>query len=162
MIKQFVIGDIVALKLPRGTRTSTDFKRVFGKVLSQPYEHKYQIQTEWGIVDRLFPVKELMRVVKSVADHMEVQGPKTKLSLKKVTEHYSSAKRVIISCKCKGLCQTKRYRCFKEGKKCSIHCHDSAEHDYGYLASLEIRTEIAIGRGTKRQRANTAGKALEK
>jgi hypothetical protein len=98
----------------------------------------------------------------------EVQGPKTKLSLKKVAEHHSSAERVIISCKCKGLCQTKRYRCFKEGEKCSVHCHDSAEHDCGYLASFAIRTEIAIadnpakGKGAKRQRANTAGKALEK
>jgi hypothetical protein len=46
----------------------------------------------------------------------EVQGLKTKLSLKKVAEHYSFAKRVIISCKCKGLCQTKRYKCFKEGE----------------------------------------------
>jgi hypothetical protein len=45
----------------------------------------------------LFPVKELMRVVKTVADQIEVHGPKTKLSLKKVAEHASSAERVIIS-----------------------------------------------------------------
>jgi hypothetical protein len=109
-----------------------------------------------------------MRVVKTVADQIEVHGPKTKLSLKKVAEHASSAERVIISCKCKGQCATKRCRCFKEGKRCSVHCHDSAEHDCGFLASLALRTELAIKdnpskkRGTKRQRANTAGKAVEK
>jgi hypothetical protein len=168
VIEEFAMGDIVALKLPRGTRTSTDMKRVFGRVLSMPYEHKYEIQTEWGVVERLFPVKELMRVVKTVADQIEVHGPKTKLSLKKVAEHASSAERVIISCKCKGQCATKRCRCFKEGKRCSVHCHDSAEHDCGFLASLALRTELAIKdnpskkRGTKRQRANTAGKAVEK
>jgi hypothetical protein len=43
VIKQFAIEDIVALKLPRGTRTSTDMKRVFGKVLFILYEYKYEI-----------------------------------------------------------------------------------------------------------------------
>ena len=168
VIEQFTEGDIVALKLPRGTRTSTDMKRVFGRVLSMLYEHKYEIQTEWGIVERLFPVKELMRVMKTVMDQIEVHGPKTKLSLKKVAEYASSADRVIISCKCKGVCVTKRYKCFKEGKKCSIHCHDSTKHDCGFLASLALRTKLAMKdnpakkRGTKRLRANTMGKVVEK
>jgi hypothetical protein len=49
-----------------------------------------------------------------------------------------------------------------------VYCHNSAKHDYKYLASLAIRTKIAIGKklanskGTKRQRANTIRKALEK
>jgi hypothetical protein len=43
VIKQFIRSDIVALKLPRGTRTLTNIKRVFGRVLSMPYEHKYEI-----------------------------------------------------------------------------------------------------------------------
>jgi hypothetical protein len=119
-------------------------------------------------VEQLFLVKELMRVVKTVADQIEVHGPKTKLSLKKVAEYASLADRVIISCKCKGVCATKRCRCFKQGKKCSVHCHDSAEHDCGFLASLALRTELAMKdnpakkRGTKRLRANTMGKVVEK
>jgi hypothetical protein len=43
VIEEFTIGDIVALKLPRGTRISTDMKRVFGRVLSILYEYKYEI-----------------------------------------------------------------------------------------------------------------------
>jgi hypothetical protein len=119
-------------------------------------------------VERLFLIKELIRVVKIVADQIEVRGPKTKLSLKKVAEYASSADRVIISCKCKGLCATKRYKCFKEGKKCSVHCHELAEHDCGFLTSLALRTKLALKdnpvkkRGTKRLRANTTGKVVEK
>ena len=60
------------------------------------------------------------------------------------TESASTRDRVIISCKCTGACATNRCRCFKEKKKCSVHCHDSAEHDCGYLASLALRTEIAL------------------
>jgi len=109
-----------------------------------------------------------MRVVKTVADQIEVRGPKTKLSLKKVVEYASSADRVIISYKSKGLCATKRYRYFKEDKKCSVHCHDLTEHDCGFLASLALRTKLALKdnpvkkRGTKRLRANTTGKVVEK
>jgi hypothetical protein len=119
-------------------------------------------------VERLFLVKELIRVVKTMADQIEIHGPKTKLSLKKVAEYASSADGVIISCKCKGVCATKRCRCFKEGKRCSVHCHDLIEHDCGFLASLALRTELVMKddlikkRGMKRQRANTAGKVVEK
>ena len=97
-----------------------------------------------------------------------VHGLKTKLSFKKVAEYASLVDRVIISCKCKGLCVMKRYKCFKEGKKCSVHCHDSVKHDCGFLASLALRIELTIKdnlakkRGTKRLRANTIGKVVEK
>ena len=43
VIEQFAIGDIVVLKLPRGTQISTDMKRVFGKVLAILHEYKYEI-----------------------------------------------------------------------------------------------------------------------
>jgi hypothetical protein len=67
-----------------------------------------------------------------------------------------------------GICQsTKRCKCFKEGKRCSVHCHDSAEHDCGFLASLALWTELAMKdnpakmRATKRLRTNTIGKVVE-
>jgi hypothetical protein len=119
-------------------------------------------------MERLFLVKELIRVMKTVADQIEVHGPKTKLSLKKVAKYTNSANRVIISCKCKGVYATKRYKCFKEDKRCSVHYHDSVKHDYRFLASLALRTKLAIKdnptkkRGRKRLRANTVRKAMEK
>ena len=85
-----------------------------------------------------------------------------------MAEYTSSADRVIISCKCKGVCATKRCRCFKEGKRYSVHCHDSAEYNCGFLASLAFRTELTMKdnpakkRGAKRLRANTGGKVVEK
>jgi hypothetical protein len=45
-IEEFVAGDIVAVKLPRGTRTSTDPKRIFAKVLAMPKKDRYKIQTK--------------------------------------------------------------------------------------------------------------------
>ena len=169
-IDEFVAGDIVALKLPKGARTTTDMRRIFGRILSVPHNHRYEVQTEYGVLDRLLPTRELMRVPKSLANSIPVIGPKKRVSMKKVGEEASTSERVIISCKCKGLCATNRCRCFKEKKKCSVHCHDSAEHDCGFLASLALRTELAIIakplkgslKGTKRQRANTAGEHIKK
>jgi hypothetical protein len=121
-----------------------------------------------GIIKWLFPVKELIRVMKIVADQINVHGPKTKLSLKKVAKYTSLADRVIISYKCKGLCVTKRYKCFKEGKKCSVYYYDLAKHDCGFLISLTLRIKVTIKdnlvkkRGTKRLRADTIGKVVKK
>jgi hypothetical protein len=119
-------------------------------------------------MERLFLVKELMRVMKTVTDQIEVQGPKMKLSFKKVAKYASSANRVIISYKCKGLYVTKRYKCFKESKKCFIHYYNSAKHDCGFLVSLALRIEVTIKdnpakkRGTKRLRADTIRKVVKK
>jgi hypothetical protein len=106
--------------------------------------------------------------MKIIADQIDVHGPKTKLSLKKVVKYVNLANRVIISYKCKGLCVIKRYRCFKEGKKCSIHYYNLTKHDYGFLVSLTLRIKVTIKdnlvkkRGTKRLRANTIGKVVKK
>lgn len=44
-IKVFTQGEIVLVKLLRGTRTFIDLKRVYEKVLFMLYPHKYEIQT---------------------------------------------------------------------------------------------------------------------
>ncbi len=55
------------------------------------YEYKYEMQTKWGVFGRFFPVKELMRVAKTMADEIEVHGPRTKISLKEAAENASMA-----------------------------------------------------------------------
>jgi len=99
-------------------------------------------------------------VAKSIADRMVVTRLKKKVLMKKVAKEARVSDRVIISCKCKGKCGNNRCRCFKEGKKCLVYCHDSLEHDCGHLASLAIQTEIVIKEKEKRKKAN--GKAREK
>ncbi|KFX97269.1 hypothetical protein O988_04944 [Pseudogymnoascus sp. VKM F-3808] len=61
-IQHFEIGAIVSIKVPREDRTSTDKKRLFARILEEPYPHRYQILTASGIIQRLIPTKSL-RVV---------------------------------------------------------------------------------------------------
>lgn len=82
-IEVFAQGDIVIVKLPRGTRTSTNNKRLFGRVLANPKPHRYQIQTEYNIINRLLPTKELEKVPLSIANSMDIQGPSRQIALSK-------------------------------------------------------------------------------
>ena len=58
-----------------------------------------------------------------------------------------------VSCQCKGSCNTRRCRCYKESKECSVHCHRD-EHNCG---NLTIRTEIALVDRPRRKRARDIG-----
>jgi hypothetical protein len=55
----------------------------------------------------------------------------------------STSEQVGVSCQCKGVCNTKRCRCYKEDRQCSVHCHKD-DHDCGNLLGLTIQTEIAL------------------
>jgi hypothetical protein len=113
-IPQFVAGDVVTIKLPRGTQTSTDNKKVSGRVLAMPKPNWYQLQTEYRVIERLLPTKELGRVPLSMG--VTINGPSTKIALSRAALEASTSDRVVISCKCKGLCNNKRFRRFKEQK----------------------------------------------
>jgi hypothetical protein len=174
-IEEFAVGDIVSLNLPRGICTSTDNRRVFVKVLAMEHPHKYRIQTEFRVIKNLIPTRELNRLPNSVISRMDIQGPKTEVLLSTVAKKVSTSERVVISCKCKGLCATKRCNCWKNDRKCSVYCHADKDYDCGWLASMALRTEKALMprvdsdgevvvelRKSKRQRANTAGEVRDK
>lgn len=120
-----------------------------------PKPNWYELQTKYGVIERLMPTKELERVPLSMG--IEGGGLSKKIALSKAALEASTSDRVVISCKCKGKCNTKRCRCFKEQKKCSVHCYSGDDdHDCGFLASLALRTEKALV-SQKWARANTAG-----
>jgi hypothetical protein len=143
-VTEYAQGDIVAIKLPRETRTNTDNKRLFGRILAMPYKDRYKLQTIYGRIDRLMPTRELIALPKVLQDSINCNGPSGEIALSRAALEASNSDRVIISCKCKKQCNTRRCRCFKESQKCSVHCHDSAEHDCGFLSDLSVRTEVAM------------------
>ena len=73
-IETFSQGEIVTIKLLQGTRTSTDNKRLYAQVISDPKLHRYLIQTTHGIINRLLPTKDLERVLLSIANSIDIQG----------------------------------------------------------------------------------------
>ena len=160
-IQHFSIGAIVSIKVPREDRTSTDNKRLFARILEEPYPHRYRILTAAGIIQRLIPTKSLGAVEQALWSDIVIPTSTKEVSLGLAAREASTSARVGISCQCKGQCSTKRCRCYKEAKECSVHCHND-DHDCGYLSGLALRTEIALVERPKRKRAraDTVGNTI--
>jgi hypothetical protein len=160
-IQHFDIGDIVSLKVPREDRTSTDNRRLFGRILEEPYSHRYKVLTCSGIIKRLIPTKELGVVATALWSDINIPKTTKEVTLGLAAREASTSARVGISCQCKGPCNTKRCKCYKENKQCSVHCHRD-DNECGNLSGLVTRTEIALvdRPRRKRARANTAGNSV--
>jgi hypothetical protein len=160
-IQHFSVNDIVSLKVPREDRTSTDNKRLFARILDEPYSHRYKVITLSGVIKRLIPTKGLGVIEQALWLDIIIPDSTREVTLGQAARDASTSARVGVSCQCKGLCDTKRCRCHKEGKQCSVHCHRD-DHNCGNLSGLAIRTEIALVERPrrKRARANTEGNAV--
>jgi hypothetical protein len=153
-IEHFKIGDIISIKIPREDRTSTDNRRLFGRILAEPYSHRYRIVILSGIIKRLIPTKELGIVERVLWSDIVIPDTSIEVTLTLAAREASTSERVGISCQCKGFCKSKRCKCYKEGKDCSVHCHRD-DHDCSNLSSLVIRTEKALVGRPKRKRADS-------
>jgi hypothetical protein len=140
---------------------STSNRRLFGRILDEPYPHRYKVLTHSGIIQRLVPTKGLGAVDKALWSDICIPESTKEVSLGLAAREASTSARVGISCQCKGLCNTKRCRCCKEGKKCSVHCHRD-DHDCGSLSGLAVRTETALVERPRRKRVrtNTIGRSV--
>jgi hypothetical protein len=151
-IQHFDVGAIVSLKVPREDRTSTDNKRLFARILDEPYSHRYKVITLSGVIKRLIPTKGLGVVEQALWLDIIIPDSTKEVTLGQAAREASTSARVGVSCQCKGDCNTKRCRCYKEGKQCSVHCHRD-DHDCGNLSGLASRTEIALVERPRRKRA---------
>jgi hypothetical protein len=58
--------------------------------------NRYKLQTEYGVIERLMPTKELESVPLSIG--IEIGGPSKKIALSKAALETSTSDRVVISC----------------------------------------------------------------
>jgi hypothetical protein len=116
----------------------------------------YEIATPYGVLDRLFPVKELLPLPISIPLEIPA-GRMEKITLAHAACQESASTAIPVTCSCKKECKSARCQCKKYKKKCSIACHGEGI-DCGNLAPLVNRTEkVLIQHQNKCRRANTAG-----
>ena len=115
-IQHFKVRAIVSLKIPREDRTSTNNKWLFARILEEPYPYRYKVLTLSGIISRLILTKGLRVIEQALWADTIIPNSITKVTLRQVARDASTSARVRVSCQCKGDCNTKRCRCYKEGK----------------------------------------------
>jgi len=58
-IEIFTPDMIVTVRIPREDQGTLVHARLYARVLNQPYQGRYRLQTEHGILDHLYPTREL-------------------------------------------------------------------------------------------------------
>ena len=62
VVERFEIDDIVSIRIPKEDRSTLDHCRLYGRVIAYPHTKRYQLQTQYGILDRHFSPAQLNRV----------------------------------------------------------------------------------------------------
>ncbi|KFY99256.1 hypothetical protein V500_01428 [Pseudogymnoascus sp. VKM F-4518 (FW-2643)] len=101
-IQHFDIGAIVSIKVPREDRTSTDNKRLFARILEEPYPHRYRVLTLSGIIQRLMPTKSLGLVEQALWADILIPTSTKQVTLRRAAREASTSARVGISCQLVG------------------------------------------------------------
>lgn len=87
-----------------------------------------------------------------------VNSPSKKVSIRKIREIALTSDRVLVSCRCKAECASRKYCCFKEGKRYLVHFHANAEYNCRFLATVTARTKsILRDKDRSKRRGETAG-----
>ena len=174
-VEVYAIGQKVSVAIPKEDRSSTDDRRVLGKVI-QAFEemNQYEIVTQWGVLDRYCPINIVNPVESGVDVAVPDPPPTQKVTLSFCAGQQSTSQKVGIRCDCKDRktwCSKRTCKCIKAGVKCSIHCHSSQGHpdtriECPNVSPIQERTRMGLGTREqqqeraqieKRQRRDTAG-----
>ncbi|KFY96373.1 hypothetical protein V500_02472, partial [Pseudogymnoascus sp. VKM F-4518 (FW-2643)] len=96
-IQHFSVNDIVSLKVPREDRTSTDNKRLFARILDEPYSHRYKVITLSGVIKRLIPTKGLGVIEQALWLDIIIPDSTKEVTLGQAARDASTSARVGVS-----------------------------------------------------------------
>ena len=143
----FQSKDIVTLRIRKEDWVATDNHRVVVMIKSVPQEGRYEIQTRFSVLDRLYPTEELntipslyQKIYKS--SFMEI--PTKPISLHVVAAKIKTSNKVPVHCICKKMCiPQSRCSCRKSRVQCPQYCHNSC-YDCRNEVPLQKRIEAVV------------------
>ena len=172
-VQVFEVGDQVSVAIPAEVRTTTDDKRVLGKVINVFEElNQYQIITRHGVLDRNWPVDKLNLLPADIDIELPDPPPSNIVTMSHVATQQNTSQRVAVKCNCKDRkkwCKTRTCACIKHNQKCTIYCHNGDGHpdlrdpcpnasDPQDFTSRGLRPLQEQQEGNKRQRKDAAGR----
>jgi hypothetical protein len=105
-----------------------------------------------GNLKRLIPTKELGIVQEALWSDINIPESIKEVILRLAAREASTSTRVGISYQYKGPCNTKRYKCYKEARYCSIYCYQD-KNKCRNLLGLATCTEVALVDRLRRKQA---------
>jgi hypothetical protein len=84
--------------VPREDRTSTNNRRLFARVLEEPYPHRYKVITLLGVIKRLIPTKGLGAVERALWLDIIIPNSIAEATLRQAARDASTSARVGVSC----------------------------------------------------------------
>ena len=143
----FEPDDIVKLHIPKKDRAATDNHRVVVMIKSIPHEGRHQIQTKFGILDRLYPTGEfnVIPCVDQDSYRKDFLGVPTKLiTLNAVAVKVGTSNKIAVSCNCKKSCTPQsKCKCRKNKVEC-LQYFQNSRRDCKNAGSLKTGTDVTI------------------
>lgn len=149
-INVFKIDQKVSLKIPKEDRAPTDEKRLLCVVISTPFDDKYQLCCQYGILKRLFSTKDIEDISQNIDIGFDTELSKLlgETTLSNAAKNNSTALFMTLRCFCKEKCSG-RCKCIKNKVQCSVYCHGNSEMICENDKGLHTRTEIGLKRRRK-------------
>ena len=97
-IQHFKVRAIVSLKIPRDDRTSTNNKRLFARILDEPYPYRYKVLTLSSIISRLILTKGLRVIEQALWANTIIPNSITKVTLRQAARDASTSALVRVLC----------------------------------------------------------------
>ncbi|CAB5179837.1 unnamed protein product [Rhizophagus irregularis] len=121
-IKEYQIGDLVRVAVPKIDRFSVDRPTLPCKIMEKTENNKYSLGSKFGIIGVYYSASELEPLGTETFPELEVI-PLNKISIREAARLQSAG---LVSggiCNCKGECNSNKCRCKKAGGDCSSRCH---------------------------------------
>ena len=118
IVKEFRIGDTVAVRVPIEDRAKTDARRI-PAIIVKVKGTTYKLACRYGTISGYYSTSNLIPFPGCVA----IANEDVEISLRTAAKQHSQRKSDIFFCKCKKSCKSKHCTCLKRGLSCNGRCH---------------------------------------
>ena len=121
-IKEYQIGDLVRVAVPKIDRFSVDRPTLPCKIIKKTKNDKYELGTKFGIIEICYAASELEPLGTAAFPELD-NIPSNKISIREAARLQSVGPVSGGICNYKNECNNNRCRCKKAGGNCSSRCH---------------------------------------
>ena len=122
----FTAGDICTVKIPKIDRPKASAPRqLFARITERKGTHLYQVQTQWGVIDRAQAVRNLGIVPPSLwqTTNNEIGNNRREIALRTAARLACGGQLAKVRCGCRKMPCGNNCKCRKAQVKCTKYCH---------------------------------------